>query len=1436
MDDGSSSDSSDGGRVSIRPVINQDPSSMNNDASKEIGNCAQSNEKETTNETPKTNEIEGVKKTTHDDGSGGSVRLEDRFEEDPQSPHERELSKGTIPDDQSVASPVEEERYEEEESDYSEPSSAEKRRKRKRAAKQKKKLAVIKAPKVLKQRRPKKHLSDSEDDAFTLRVAKMKPSSYRSSRDKSKKGNYADDEVMYGIESEEEVGLAEKQQPLIENILGSKKSEEKGLVYLVKWREKSYLHCEWVSQAMIEEDVNGATRFKRFQNSEQSKINETTDYFDPSFVEIERIIDSTQGIHETSKDRWKREAAQILSKLKNLRRNNFKVASFFMQPVDEQLDGATDYYTIIEHPMDLGKISNNLVEGSVYETPEAFATDVRLVFSNCERFNPIETDFVRQCCTWLKEVFEERYANLLDAVEKQNEMVQNAEVPRYLVKWKGLSYAEATWEDETDIPDDELIAAYYRRNVIPKFKHQSKGVPFVKYTASPTFKDGLTLRSYQVEGLNWLAFNHANGRGCILADEMGLGKTCQTVSLVQHLNIRGNIDNRPCLIVAPLSTLGHWKSEFERWTDLNCVMYHDSGSRFKNGAETRAFIREEEFYYWQEQSGVQVMVPGQFKFKVLITSYEVLCTDAEFLSDIPFAAVVVDEGQRLKTTKSKLANTFRDYIHSDIRFLLSGTPLQNNVSELWALLNFVQQDEFPSEEQFLSEFGDLQKADQVKNLQNRIKPFMLRRLKEDVEKDIPAKEETVIDVELTTMQKKYYRAIFERNRAFLRGNSKNSAEAQLVNIEMELRKCCNHPFLINGVEDLNSDANQLERIIEASGKMVLLDKLLAKLRSEKRKVLIFSQFTIMLDIIMDYCLLKAYPMERIDGNVARADRQSSIDRFGMDHHSFIFLLSTRAGGVGINLTAADTVIIFDSDWNPQNDLQAMARCHRIGQKKSVMVYRFVTKNTYEAKLFECAARKLGLEQAVLGKGGTQSDTRSKEEIEGLLKHGAYRLLEDDTEADQRSKQYCEADIEDLLKRDSRKVNWDENSNRNDSTLNFSKASFVAAGTDQEIDVADPSFWTKVLGDDPRTTLVSRLVDKSATESVETRRSFFDELVRYGNEIIKEKLGGDPHPPYEENVYDCLLQIKNMPRSFSKEERETSDDFMKQIERPSRRLEKKIQFYQGQNPEDVEVVGEKKEDNLSSSDSSDSEANQVDQVTIGNRKVSIPELKRAVSSHGGIATVRKDDSWSALRLELALPKTPKVMTDLIAAATKLCPVPRKKKLAKKNASVKKKKAVKKAVSSSSEDERPAKRKVVTSQKAYLDRVKVEILPQDVYDKLVAEDLPWCRYCGATDTSGWSRGPWGSKKLCIPHYVAWWQKKTLDLSQWEDDEPTYPVHPEENTMFKFKAWKQYKENSIKEQGEISSIKSSKYESKSPYFRDFASTSSRRRQPIVESPSED
>ena len=642
---------------------------------------------------------------------------------------------------------------------------------------------------------------------------------------------------------------------------------------------------------------------------------------------------------------------------------------------------------------------------------------------------------------------------------------------KYYVKWQQLPYNEATWEYESDIQNQEKIDDYNHRitKIAPLTRWKDKVRPspasFKPYESSPVYKSNHTLRPYQLEGLNWLRFCWLNRRNSILADEMGLGKTVQTVSIINYLFTEVNLPG-PYLIIAPLITIPHWQREFEGWTKMSTVVYHGTGP-------SREIIRRYEWGTGPKNKG------PPFKFNVLITTYEMIMTDSSTLAGIEWKYIAVDEAHRLKNKNCKLIGVLRSF-KFDHLLLLTGTPLQNNTDELWTLLNLMDKNKFNSADEFARKFGELKETKQVEELHEILKPYILRRMKEDVEKSIAPKEETIVEVELTTIQKRYYRAIFERNFSSLNMGGKSTNVPSLLNVMMQLRKCCNHPYLLKGVEEnillQQSKEEEKEKLeaqslmIKASGKLVLIDKLLPKLKASGHKVLIFSQMVRMLDILEDYLIYRQYQYERIDGSKKGTDRQAAIDRFSVKNSDkFVFLLCTRAGGLGINLTAADTCIIYDSDWNPQNDIQAQARCHRIGQTQMVKVYRLLTRNTYETAMFEKASKKLGLDQAVLNKmksvssasaKGGEAPPLKKKEVEQLLKYGAYGAF-DETGKDK----YDEEDIDKILERSKTiVVPGEPNSEENKSS--FSKAAFISAeaSSNAHIDVNDPDFWKKLMPD------------------------------------------------------------------------------------------------------------------------------------------------------------------------------------------------------------------------------------------------------------------------------------------------------------------------------------------------------------------------------------
>ncbi|NXL54193.1 CHD1 protein, partial [Podilymbus podiceps] len=295
------------------------------------------------------------------------------------------------------------------------------------------------------------------------------------------------------------------------------------------------------------------------------------------------------------------------------------------------------------------------------------------------------------------------------------------------------------------------------------------------------------------------------------------------------------------------------------------------------------------------------------------------------------------------------------------------------------------------------------------SLHKELEPFLLRRVKKDVEKSLPAKVEQILRMEMSALQKQYYKWILTRNYKALSKGSKGSTSG-FLNIMMELKKCCNHCYLIKPPDDneFYNKQEALQHLIRSSGKLILLDKLLIRLRERGNRVLIFSQMVRMLDILAEYLKYRQFPFQRLDGSIKGELRKQALDHFNAEgSEDFCFLLSTRAGGLGINLASADTVVIFDSDWNPQNDLQAQARAHRIGQKKQVNIYRLVTKGSVEEDILERAKKKMVLDhlviqrmdttgKTVLHTGSTPSSSTpfNKEELSAILKFGAEELFKE----------------------------------------------------------------------------------------------------------------------------------------------------------------------------------------------------------------------------------------------------------------------------------------------------------------------------------------------------------------------------------------------------------------------------------------------------------
>ncbi|OAX44419.1 hypothetical protein K503DRAFT_765038 [Rhizopogon vinicolor AM-OR11-026] len=652
------------------------------------------------------------------------------------------------------------------------------------------------------------------------------------------------------------------------------------------------------------------------------------------------------------------------------------------------------------------------------------------------------------------------------------------------IKWDDQGYNEATWDapprsDEPGYAAFEVafqrfldsMNVFVRKSVKDIKKLDSRvmdgyGKHALRKTAQPKLGQNsqLQLMPFQMDGFDWLCDNWWNLQPCILADEMGLGKTVQIVTFLGTVIEKWQA--APALVVVPNSTITNWVREFTRWApNLRVVPFYGE-------AKARDIIIKYELFHPSDKKGTP-----EPKYHVMVTTYEALINPRDFNSvfkSIPrWEVLVVDEGQRLKSDHSLLFKKLNE-LHAIHRVIMTGTPLNNNIRELFNLMNFLDPKEWSDLEALEKEHEELNE-ELVRQLHTRLKPYFLRRIKSEV-LQLPPKNEVIVPLSMAPLQKEIYRSILSQNldilqsltqAAALKAGKRPSNRANLNNMLMQLRKCLQHPYLMSeDIEPRNlTPIEAHEKLISASAKLRFLKMLLPKLKARGHRVLLFSQFVMALNIIEDFLRGEGYKFLRLDGNTKQADRQKGMDEFNKPNSDvFIYMLTTRAGGVGINLYSADTVIIFDPDFNPHQDLQAIARSHRYGQTKTCLVFKLMVKDSAEERIMQTGKKKLVLDHLIVQK--MDDDDTAGDDLRSILTFGAKALFEG---GDQSSKDitYLDGDVEKLIEKTE--VEGDQQAATKETGLSFAFAKVWAANKDtmEEIqedvpDIEQGDSWIQAL--------------------------------------------------------------------------------------------------------------------------------------------------------------------------------------------------------------------------------------------------------------------------------------------------------------------------------------------------------------------------------------
>lgn len=687
-------------------------------------------------------------------------------------------------------------------------------------------------------------------------------------------------------------------------------------------------------------------------------------------------------------------------------------------------------------------------------------------------------------------VFDVRYSSVVRNSTKEIDLARAKEVDTAYVKYKGLGYEDAIWEKPPAYSDTERwndfqlayedyvtklhlsipVQGSLKRH-LSQIRTQDFQSTLIRKKQPPNMTGG-ELMTYQLEGLNWLLYQWFKNQNAILADEMGLGKTIQLVAFFASL-----VHDHKCwpfLVVVPNATGPNWRREIQKWApSLRVVTYYGSSVARRLTHDFELFPKDkdkdDEGHREPKKRSAEAK---DIKAHVVITSYDSIIEEKTrySLMKVPWQGLVVDEGQRLKSDKSQIYE-FLSKFRFPFKVLLTGTPLQNNARELYNLVQFLDKSFNAAEME--TKYAELTQ-DNVAELHETLRKFFLRRTKAQVLTFLPPMAQIIVPVSMSTVQKKVYKSILAKNPQLMKSIfSRDKASGgkdrhSLVNILMQLRKTLCHPFVYSrDIEEKTSDSELSHRnLVDASSKLQLLSLMLPKLQERGHRVLIFSQFLDNLDIVEDFLDGLGFQHRRIDGTINSLEKQKRIDEFNAPNSPyFVFLLSTRAGGVGINLATADTVIIMDPDFNPHQDIQALSRAHRIGQKTKVLVFQIMTRDSVEEKIMQIGRKKMALDHVLIESMDREDD--GGEDLESILRHGAQALFEDETKVE--GIVYDSASVDALLER-----SHIENTKISDEKSAESQFSFARIWTNDKGALEDdfevktgtttpnPGIWDKIL--------------------------------------------------------------------------------------------------------------------------------------------------------------------------------------------------------------------------------------------------------------------------------------------------------------------------------------------------------------------------------------